>query len=59
MQTHGLRPDETLAVGDREIDILAGVAAGIRTCLFRGEDARTEADLFIHEFDELLCYLQK
>ena len=59
MQIHDLQPDETLAVGDREIDIRAGIAAGIRTCLFRGEDARTEADLSIREFDELLQYLQK
>ncbi len=59
MQAHGLRPDETMAVGDREIDIQAGIAAGIRTCLFRGEDPRIEADLSIHEFGELLQYLQK
>ncbi len=58
MRAHALRPDETMAVGDREIDILAGIAAGIRTCLFRGEDTRTEADLSIREFDELLNYLK-
>ncbi|MBN2083833.1 MAG: HAD-IA family hydrolase [Anaerolineales bacterium] len=59
MEVHGLQPGETLTVGDREIDIQAGRAAGIRTCLFRGEDPRTEADLAIREFDELLQYLRK
>jgi phosphoglycolate phosphatase-like HAD superfamily hydrolase len=59
MQANGLRPEETLTVGDREIDVLAGKAAGIRTCLFRGEESRTVADLPIHEFSELLEYLQK
>jgi phosphoglycolate phosphatase-like HAD superfamily hydrolase len=59
LHAHGLRPDETLAVGDREIDILAGIAAGVRTCLFRGGDTRTAADLSIHEFSELLQHLRK
>ena len=59
LRIYDLPRDETLAVGDREIDILAGIAAGIRTCLFRGEDSRTEADLSIRQFDELLQYLRK
>jgi phosphoglycolate phosphatase-like HAD superfamily hydrolase len=59
MQAHGLQPDETLTVGDREIDMLAGKAAGIRTCLFRGAGHGTDADLTIREFDELLHYLRK
>ena len=58
MEVHGLPPGETLTVGDREIDIQAGHAAGIRACLFHGEDPRTEADLTIREFDELLQYLR-
>jgi HAD superfamily hydrolase (TIGR01509 family) len=59
LRAYDLSRAETLAVGDREIDVLAGKAAGLRTCLFRGEDARTEADLSIHQLDDLLRYLQQ
>ncbi len=33
---YGLNPREVLAVGDREIDVLAGVDAGVDACLFAG-----------------------
>jgi len=38
IERHHLSPAEGLAVGDRPIDIQAGQAAGLRTCLF-GPDA--------------------
>ena len=44
----------TLAIGDREIDVLAGRAAGVVTCLFGTAGAGTQADLVIADFHELL-----
>lgn len=45
--THALDPAMVLAVGDREIDILAGKAAGTATCLFRSGLPETIADYHI------------
>jgi phosphoglycolate phosphatase-like HAD superfamily hydrolase len=57
LQHQHLDPVETLSIGDRELDILAGRAAGTRTCLFRGDPARIPADFAISEYDELLDIL--
>jgi phosphoglycolate phosphatase-like HAD superfamily hydrolase len=50
---HGLRRHETLAVGDRDLDVLAGKAAGVFTCLFGTEPATVDPDLAITDFAEL------
>jgi HAD superfamily hydrolase (TIGR01509 family) len=52
-----LDPAETLAIGDREIDILAGRAAGLTTCLYRGAQPSVTADIAISDFAELLAHL--
>jgi phosphoglycolate phosphatase-like HAD superfamily hydrolase len=52
-----LQREETMAVGDRDIDVLAGQAAGIFTCLFGRKDDGVAADLTINSFDELYRYL--
>ena len=57
LQHQHLDPAETLSIGDREIDILAGRAAGTRTCLFRGEPSKVDADLAISDYTELLGLL--
>jgi HAD superfamily hydrolase (TIGR01509 family) len=57
LQHQRLDPEETLSVGDREIDILAGRAAGTRTCLFRGDPSQLPADLAISDYAELLGML--
>ena len=57
IQIHDLKRDETIAVGDRDIDILAGQAAGLRTCLFGIKTDAVTADLTISDFDELYHYL--
>ena len=57
LRHQGLDPQETLAIGDREIDILAGRAAGLATCLYRGTQASIAADIAISDFAELLAYL--
>ncbi len=53
IERHGLDRDATMAIGDREIDVLAGKAAGVVTCLFGRADAGVEADLAIADFREL------
>jgi phosphoglycolate phosphatase-like HAD superfamily hydrolase len=57
LKTHHLQREETMAVGDRDIDVLAGRAAGVFTCLFGLEANGVVADLTISNFDELYHYL--
>jgi HAD superfamily hydrolase (TIGR01509 family) len=57
LKTHNLQREETMAVGDRDIDIQAGQAAGIFTCLFGLEVDGVAADLTINSFDELFHYI--
>ena len=57
LQIHNLKREETMAVGDRDIDIQAGRAAGMFTCLFGGQDDGIAADLSVRSFDELHRYL--
>jgi len=52
-----LKREETLTVGDREIDILAGQAAGITSCFYGVEPVGMKADLVISNFDDLYQYL--
>lgn len=44
----GGHTEETIIVGDAEVDILAGKAAGLKTCLFA-----PEVNGLFHDFDEL------
>lgn len=54
IQKHGLDPARTLAVGDRELDILAGKRAGTDACLFTPRlVADTAADYQIQDFTQL------
>ena len=57
LKIHGLEPEATIAIGDRDIDILAGQAAGIFTCFFGSKVNGGIADVTINSFDELYCYL--
>jgi len=57
LATYHLKRGETLTVGDRAIDILAGQAAGILSCFFGVESDDVKADLVISSFDELYRYL--
>ena len=49
--------EETLAVGDRDLDILAGQAAGLTTCLYTRNSYETKPDLVIGDYSRLLDYL--
>jgi phosphoglycolate phosphatase-like HAD superfamily hydrolase len=53
IERSGLRRDETLAIGDRDIDVLAGKAAGLATCLFGRPASSAAPDLVIATFSEL------
>jgi HAD superfamily hydrolase (TIGR01509 family) len=53
IERHGLRRDETLAIGDRAIDVAAGRAAGVLTCFLGPADPAIDADLTISDFGEL------
>lgn len=59
IQLHQLVKAETIAVGDREIDILAGQAAGVKTCLFDPAGGPSSADLTITDFEDLYTYLRQ
>lgn len=54
---HGFKPEETLTIGDREKDIQAGKAAGIKTCLFGSEKIQTTPDFAITDYAQIYSYL--
>jgi HAD superfamily hydrolase (TIGR01509 family) len=56
---YDLQRDETLTVGDRQIDILAGQAAGLFSCFYGDEVDSVKADLVVSSFDELYEFLVK
>jgi phosphoglycolate phosphatase-like HAD superfamily hydrolase len=53
IERHHLRREEILAIGDRDLDILAGKAAGVRTCLFGGASPEVAPDYAITDFANL------
>ena len=53
IERHGLVRDETMAIGDRDIDVLAGRSAGLFTCFFGPVNADVDADLRIADLSEL------
>jgi len=50
---------ETLAVGDRDLDIQSGYRVGVHTCLFGPTATEVEPDLRVTSYEELLDYLQE
>ena len=59
IETFDLVPDETLNVGDRELDILAGQGAGLFSCMFRGEPGASQPEMRIDDYQVLYRYLLK
>ena len=57
LEKYHLRPAETIFIGDRELDIQVGWAAGIRTCLFGRMDISMPANISINSYDQLLTKL--
>ena len=60
IKKYGLNRDETLGIGDRELDIKAAKNAGIKSCYFDefGMPTETKPDLEINSFLELLQLLE-
>lgn len=50
---YDMKREEALMIGDRDLDILAAVNAGIGTCFFKEYDSVVHADHTIVAFDEL------
>jgi phosphoglycolate phosphatase-like HAD superfamily hydrolase len=50
---HHLKREAVLAIGDRDLDTLAGRAAGVQTCLFGAKSPQVAADYSITDFAEL------
>jgi HAD superfamily hydrolase (TIGR01549 family) len=57
IQRHAIEPHSALVIGDRELDILAGQRAGLKTCLFRAVYPDLAPDLRIASYQELLTLL--
>ena len=57
LQRFQLNPTETITVGDRDIDILAGQAAGIFSCFFGADAGKSSPDFIFTQYDELYAFL--
>jgi phosphoglycolate phosphatase-like HAD superfamily hydrolase len=54
LEKHALPRGEVLAVGDRDLDIVAGQGAGVRTCLFNAQPSPgVKPDYVITQFQAL------
>ena len=58
MAEYGLKPEDTLVIGDHLIDIQAGRDAGCQTCLVGDEVYAEQADYHIEDYTQLLGRLQ-
>ncbi len=54
---HNLVHAETLAVGDRDLDVQAGQAAGLFSCLFTNRTSAVSPDLTFDDYDILQNFL--
>ena len=57
LNTHAIAPTEALMIGDRDLDILAGQAAGVPTCLFRAAFPGIVPTYTIQDYHELATLL--
>ncbi len=58
IEEHSLTPDETIMVGDRMIDVQAGKAAGIQSCLFGQVQPPGLVDYQFQDYEQLLAYIK-
>lgn len=54
LKKYNLKKDETVMIGDREIDVLSGKNAGTYGCLFTKEKKETAADFVIDDIKKIL-----
>jgi HAD superfamily hydrolase (TIGR01549 family) len=59
MERNDLEKECSILVGDREIDIEAGLATGIRTCLLDARNVSTKANYHVEQLGDLLKILQE
>lgn len=59
IQRFHLDRSETLLIGDHDIDIQAGLAAGVHTCLFGGVQLSKLAEHQFTSYDQILEWLSK
>ena len=59
MSRNGIDCSEGLAIGDRALDIAAGQAARLRTCLLGQLDNQVQPDFRVDQLDELLEIIQR
>lgn len=58
IEKHHLPKSAVLVIGDRELDILAGQAAGVKTCLFGEPEPGLAPDYVIGSYEELEAILE-
>ena len=58
MSRQRLDPQETAGVGDRDVDALAGKAAGVLACLFSAGPAGVGEDVVFAKYSEFLHYVK-
>lgn len=54
VKNNSLNKQETVMIGDREIDVMAGKNAGVFGCLYSLEEKETAADFFVKDIIEVL-----
>jgi len=54
LSRHGLKPEETLAIGDRDLDLQAGKAAGVMTAFYGDAPHEIEPDIYIPDYLEFI-----
>jgi phosphoglycolate phosphatase-like HAD superfamily hydrolase len=57
LERNNLEREETINVGDREIDIIAGQSAGIFSCLFGSNVGSVKPDLVVDNFKDLYRFI--
>ncbi len=58
LRKHDLRPEDTVMIGDRELDLGSGRSAGTHTCHFLNADVPQllHCDLRVHDLREILAF---
>ncbi|MBN1267406.1 MAG: HAD family hydrolase [Anaerolineales bacterium] len=59
VERNNLKKEETINIGDREIDIQAGQAAGIFSVLYAGSPVNVKPDLIVEYYEDLYRFIQE
>ncbi|ELK48541.1 HAD-IA family hydrolase [Halobacillus sp. BAB-2008] len=58
IEKHRMKPEQTIMIGDRDLDLLSGKHAGISACYFSEKKEESDhADYTLHDFKELYSIL--